>query len=109
MTWGQQNTEAEAHAQLDMAMDREINFIDTAEMYAVPPKAETQGSTERFIGSWFAARGNRDKVILATKVSGRSTNPYIRPHAKHTELNRQQITYALEGSLKRLQTDYIAL
>jgi aryl-alcohol dehydrogenase-like predicted oxidoreductase len=109
MTWGQQNTEAEGHAQLDMALDRGINFIDTAEMYSVPPKPETQGSTEKIIGTWFKARGNRDKVILATKVSGRSTNPYIRPHARHTELNRQQIAFAIEGSLKRLQTDYIDL
>ncbi len=109
MTWGQQNTEAEGHAQLDMAFDRGINFIDTAEMYSIPPKPETQGSTEKIIGSWFKARGNRDKVVLATKVSGRSTNPYIRPHVRHTELNRQQITYAIEGSLKRLQTDYIDL
>jgi aryl-alcohol dehydrogenase-like predicted oxidoreductase len=109
MTWGQQNTEAEGHAQLDMALDCGINFIDTAEMYSIPPKPETQGSTEKIIGSWFKARGNRDKIILATKVSGRSTNPYIRPHAKHTELNRQQITFAIEGSLKRLQTDYIDL
>ncbi len=109
MTWGQQNTEADGHAQLDMALERGINFVDTAEMYSVPPKPETQGSTEKIIGSWFKARGNRDKVILATKVSGRSTNPYIRPHARHTELNRQQITFALEGSLKRLQTDYIDL
>jgi len=109
MTWGQQNTEAEGHEQLDYALDHGINFIDTAEMYSIPPKPETQGSTERIIGSWLKARGNRDKVILATKVSGRSTNPYIRPHARHTELNRQQITYALEGSLKRLQTDYVDL
>jgi aryl-alcohol dehydrogenase-like predicted oxidoreductase len=109
MTWGQQNTEADGHAQLDMALDRGINFIDTAEMYSVPPKPETQGSTEKIIGTWFKARGNRDKVILATKVSGRSTNPYIRPHARHTELNRQQITFAIEASLKRLQTDYIDL
>jgi aryl-alcohol dehydrogenase-like predicted oxidoreductase len=109
MTWGQQNTEAEGHAQLDFALDRGINFIDTAEMYAVPPKPETQGSTERIIGSWLKARGNRDKVVLATKVSGRSTNPYIRPHSRHTELNRQQITFAVEASLKRLQTDYIDL
>jgi aryl-alcohol dehydrogenase-like predicted oxidoreductase len=109
MTWGQQNTEAEGHAQLDMALDRGINFIDTAEMYSIPPKPETQGSTEKIIGAWLKARGNRDKVILATKVTGRSSNPYIRPHARHTELNRQQITYALEGSLKRLQTDYVDL
>jgi aryl-alcohol dehydrogenase-like predicted oxidoreductase len=109
MTWGQQNTEADGHAQLDYALEQGINFIDTAEMYSVPPKPETQGSTEKIIGTWLKARGQRDKVVLATKVSGRSENPYIRPHSRHTELNRQQITYALEGSLKRLQTDYIDL
>src|SRR5579875_2733799 len=70
MTWGQQNTEAEGHAQMDMAFDRGINFFDTAEMYSIPPRAETQGSTERIIGNWFASRGRRDRVILASKVSG---------------------------------------
>src|SRR3546814_5824822 len=71
MTWGEQNTEAEAHAQLDYALDRGINFIDAAEMYPVPPRAETQGRTERHIGTWLKARGNRDKVVIATKVAGR--------------------------------------
>ncbi len=70
MTFGQQNTEAEAHAQLDRALEAGINFIDTAEMYPVPPKGETQGRTEEYIGSWLAARGCRDRVVLATKVAG---------------------------------------
>ena len=68
MTFGEQNTEAEGHAQLDMALDCGVNFIDTAELYPIPPKADTQGRTERYIGNWRKARGNRDKVVLATKV-----------------------------------------
>ncbi|KAB2854376.1 MAG: NADP(H)-dependent aldo-keto reductase [Sphingopyxis terrae] len=109
MTWGQQNTEAEGHAQLDYAIGRGINFIDTAEMYSIPPRAETQGSTERIIGSWLEARGNRDKVILATKVSGRSDNDYIRPNGERPRLDRKNINYAIEESLKRLRTDYVDL
>ena len=68
MTWGEQNSEAEAHRQLDMAVAYGINFIDTAEMYPVPPKAETQGLTETYLGSWLAARGKRDDLIIASKV-----------------------------------------
>src|SRR3546814_12207630 len=71
MTWGEQNTEAEAHAQLDYALDRGINFIDAAEMYPVPPRAETQGRTERHLGTWLKARGNSDKAVIATKAIGR--------------------------------------
>ncbi|HEY5795472.1 MAG TPA: aldo/keto reductase, partial [Bosea sp. (in: a-proteobacteria)] len=78
MTWGQQNTEAEGHEQMDYALDQGVNFFDTAEMYAIPPRAETQGSTERIIGNWFKARGNRDKVILASKVVGRGTSDWLR-------------------------------
>ncbi|MGL4439061.1 MAG: aldo/keto reductase, partial [Bosea sp. (in: a-proteobacteria)] len=78
MTWGQQNTETEGHAQMDYALDQGINFIDTAELYSIPPKPETQGSTERIIGSWFKARGQRDKVILATKTIGRSHMAWFR-------------------------------
>jgi aryl-alcohol dehydrogenase-like predicted oxidoreductase len=109
MTWGQQNTEAEGHAQMDMAFDRGINFFDTAEMYSIPPRAETQGSTERIIGSWFTSRGTRDRVILASKVSGRSSSAWLRPDAKGARLDRANIAYAIEQSLKRLQTDYIDL
>lgn len=109
MTFGEQNTEAEGHAQLDYALSRGINLVDTAEMYAVPPRPETQGKTEEIIGSWFAARGNRDKVILATKVNGRSVNTWLRDGGKPTELTKPQIEEAVTKSLKRLKTDYIDL
>lgn len=110
MTWGQQNTEAEAHEQLDYALDRGINFIDTAEMYPVPGRAETQGRTENYIGTWIKARKNRDAYILASKVTGRSGMTWARsgdvPMTRHTG---SQIDEAVEASLKRLQTDYIDL
>ncbi len=109
MTWGQQNTEAEGHEQMDYALDQGVNFFDTAELYSIPPRAETQGSTERFIGSWFKARGNRDKVILASKVIGRSANDWFRDDKGPTRVNRRQIEEAVDKSLKRLQTDYIDL
>ncbi|KAA5603742.1 NADP(H)-dependent aldo-keto reductase [Roseospira marina] len=105
MTWGEQNTEAEAHAQMDAARDRGVTFFDTAELYPVPPRAETQGRTESYIGSWFHSRGTRDKIILATKVVGPSTQPQFRNGA--ARLDRANILEALEGSLRRLQTDYI--
>ncbi len=107
MTWGQQNTEAEGHAQLDYALGQGVNFLDTAEAYSIPPRPETQGSTERIIGSWFKARKNRDKVILATKVAGRGEMTWLR--GAPTELNASNILAAVEGSLKRLETDYIDL
>ncbi len=107
MTWGEQNSEAEAHQQMDYALARGINFFDTAEMYPVPPRAETQGRTEQYIGSWFAARGNRDQVILATKVAGPNrAMEYIR---QGPEFTRAQIRAALAASLQRLQTDYVDL
>jgi aryl-alcohol dehydrogenase-like predicted oxidoreductase len=108
MTWGEQNTEAEGHEQMDYAVDQGINFFDTAELYAVPPKAKTQGSTEEIIGSWFATRGNRDKIILATKVVGRTQATYFR-NGEISRLHREHITHAVEGSLRRLRTDYIDL
>jgi aryl-alcohol dehydrogenase-like predicted oxidoreductase len=108
MTFGEQNSEAEAHAQLDFAVDRGVNFIDTAEMYPVPPRRETQGRTEAYIGSWLKARGGRDKLIIATKVAGRSTElAYARPFPIHPD--RRNIEAAVEASLRRLQTDYIDL
>ncbi len=107
MTWGQQNTEAEGHAQLDYALGQGVNFLDTAEAYSIPPRPETQGSTERIIGSWFKARKNRDKVILATKVAGRGEMTWLR--GAPTELDASNILAAVEGSLKRLETDYIDL
>ena len=109
MTWGEQNTESEGHAQMDYALDNGINFFDTAEMYAVPPKKETQGSTEKIIGSWFKDRKSRDKVILATKVSGRSPLNWLRDDEKSTEQSREQIFEAVDKSLLRLGIDYIDL
>ncbi|MEO0785352.1 MAG: aldo/keto reductase [Pseudomonadota bacterium] len=110
MTWGQQNTEAEGHEQMDFALERGINFFDTAELYAIPPKPETQGKTEEIIGTWFKARGNRDKVILATKVVGRSDMTWHRSmDVKRCRLIKEHIDDAVEGSLRRLQTDYIDL
>lgn len=106
MTWGVQNTEAEGHAQMDYALDRGVNFFDTAEMYAVPPSAETYGKTEEIIGTWFAARKNRDRVILATKVAGAGL-PWVR--GGDAKIDRKNILAAVEGSLKRLRTDYIDL
>lgn len=105
MTWGQQNSESEAHQQLDYALEQGVNFIDTAEMYSVPTKAETQGSTETIIGNWLAARGNRDQVVLTTKVAGRSMGmDYLRGGPR---LDRANIESAIENSLRRLQTDYL--
>ncbi|MFG1202824.1 aldo/keto reductase [Xanthobacter aminoxidans] len=109
MTFGEQNTEAEGHAQLDIARDRGITLIDAAELYPIPPKAETQGATERIIGSWLKARGGRDKVVIATKVVGRSDATYFRADGSTTRLDAKNITEAVEGSLKRLGTDYIDL
>lgn len=109
MTWGEQNTEAEGHAQMDYALDRGINFFDTAELYPIAPRQETQGRTEEIIGSWFRARGTRDKVILATKVVGRTTMRWFRDDGSEGRLDRRQITEALDKSLKRLGTDYIDL
>jgi aryl-alcohol dehydrogenase-like predicted oxidoreductase len=109
MTWGEQNTEAEGHEQMDYALSRGVNFFDTAEMYAIPPRPETQGSTETIIGKWFAARKNRSKVILATKVAGRSHMNWMRDDKSPARLTCAQMTEALEKSLRRLQTDYIDL
>ncbi|WP_455211229.1 NADP(H)-dependent aldo-keto reductase [Kaarinaea lacus] len=108
MTWGEQNTETQAHEQLDMALDAGVNFIDTAEMYPVPPTQETYALTERYIGNWLKQRQNREKVILATKVAGRADwLPYLRD-GKNC-FNRENIETALNYSLQRLQTDYIDL
>lgn len=109
MTFGQQNTEAEGHAQMDYALDHGVTFFDTAEMYSIPPKSETTGSTERIIGSWFKARKTRDKVFLASKVVGRGNYTWLRDKAAETMLSRAQIAEALDKSLKRLGTDYIDL
>ncbi len=105
MTWGFQNTEAQGHEQMDYAIEQGINFFDTAEMYAVPPTADTYGTTENIIGSWFASRKNRDKVILASKIAGPGL-PWIR---EGKSIDRENIIKAVDSSLKRLQTDYIDL
>ncbi len=106
MTWGEQNTEQEAHRQLDFAVEQGVNFIDLAEMYPVPPKAETQGLTEHYFGSWLADYSDRESLIIATKVSGPGMQSYIRGGP---ELTRDQIIEALEQSLQRIGTDYIDL
>lgn len=108
MTFGEQNSEADAHAQLDYAVSQGINLIDVAEMYPVPPRPETQGLTETYVGNWLAKRGNREKLVLASKVSGpaRNNDSSIRPN--HV-LDRKNIREALHASLKRLQTDYLDL
>ncbi len=106
MTWGRQNTEEQGHEQMDYALEQGINFFDTAEMYAVPPTPDTYGKTEEIIGTWFQKTGNRDKVILASKVAGPGL-PWIR--GGNNTIDRNNITQAIEGSLKRLQTDYIDL
>ena len=109
MTWGEQNSQAEAHAQMDYAVDRGVTFFDAAEMYPVPPKADTYGRTEEIIGAWFAERGSRDKVMLASKVAGRSGFSWLRADGGETRLDRAQIHAAAEASLKRLRTDRIDL
>ncbi|ADW72454.1 MULTISPECIES: NADP(H)-dependent aldo-keto reductase [Rahnella] len=108
MTFGEQNSEADAHQQLDYAVAAGINLIDTAEMYPVPPRPETQGLTESYIGSWLKARGNREKIVLASKVSGpsRGNDNAIRPAQM---LDRKNIRAALDASLQRLNTDYLDL
>lgn len=108
MTFGEQNSEADAHAQLDYAVSHGVNLIDVAEMYPVPPRPETQGLTETYVGNWLHARANREKLIVASKVSGpaRLNDNSIRPGQM---LDRKNIREALDASLKRLQTDYLDL
>ena len=106
MTWGEQNTQEEGFKQMDYALDQGINFWDTAELYAVPPKKETFGHTEIVIGNWFKKSKKREKVILATKIAG-PARPYIRGGGNNYGLDK--MTEAVDGSLKRLQTDYIDL
>ena len=107
MTWGEQNTEQEAHAQIDYALEHGINFMDAAEMYPVPPRAETQGRTEQYIGSWFANSGRREDWILATKATGpREEFDFLRGGPRFT---REHLIEAVDNSLQRLQTEYIDL
>jgi aryl-alcohol dehydrogenase-like predicted oxidoreductase len=109
MTFGEQNTQADGHAQMDYALERGLNFFDTAELYSIPPRAETFGATETIIGTWMKARGNRDKMTIASKVVGRSPMPWFRADGSNTRVNKANIDEAITGSLKRLQTDYIDL
>lgn len=113
MTWGSQNSEAEAHAQMDYALERGVNFWDTAEMYASPPTRETQGSTERYIGTWLAKSGKRDRIVLASKVAGRGAAfgglDWLRADKATPRQTKAQIDEAVSGSLKRLRTDYLDL
>ncbi|MEO8239492.1 MAG: aldo/keto reductase [Flavobacterium sp.] len=107
MTFGEQNSEAEGHEQMDYALEKGVNFFDTAEMYSVPAHEETYGSTEKIIGTWFKKTGNRDKVVLASKIAG--PNPNFTYMREKGDFSPASIKYALENSLKRLQTDYIDL
>ncbi len=107
MTFGEQNTEAEGHSQMDYAFENGINFFDTAEMYSVPARQETYGSTEKIIGTWFKKTGKRENVILATKIAG--PNPNFTYMRDNNDFSPKSITFALEQSLKRLQTHYVDL
>ncbi|NMT64124.1 NADP(H)-dependent aldo-keto reductase [Marinobacter orientalis] len=107
MTWGQQNTEQQAFEQLELATAEGVNFIDAAEMYPVPPRPETQGLTETYLGNWLAKRGRRDDLVIASKVAGPGNGlSYLRNGPR---LTRDHIRQACEDSLRRLQTDYIDL
>ena len=106
MTFGKQNTESEGHQQLDYAVSRGINFIDTAELYPVPAEAETYGETERIIGNWIKKNNNRSSIILASKIAG--PGAYTK-HIRTTGFSKSALKEAVNDSLKRLQTDYIDL
>jgi len=106
MTWGNQNTEEDGHKQMDYALAQGVNFFDTAELYSVPASPETYGATEKIIGTWFKKTGNRDKVILASKIAGGGD---YTAHIRKGGLNKKNILEAVDKSLERLQTDYIDL
>ena len=106
MTWGEQNSEAEAHAQLDRATERGVNFIDAAEMYPVPPRGETAGLTEQYLGTWLARQPRREDLVIATKIAGPGLDTVNGGERAYT---REQLREALEGSLRRLQTEYVDL
>ena len=110
MTFGEQNSEKEGFEQMDYAIDRGVNFIDTAEMYAVPTKAETYGKTEEIVGNWIKSKKNRDKIILATKIASKSSGlSWVREGGKKLSFNKKNVNAAIEASLKRLKTDYVDL
>ncbi len=106
MTWGNQNTEADGFGQMDYALEQGVNFFDTAELYSVPATPETYGATEKIIGNWFKKTGNRNKIVLASKIAGAGA---YTAHIRLGGFTKKNITEAIEGSLKRLQTDYIDL
>ncbi len=106
MTWGRQNNEDQAHEQMDYALDQGVNFFDTAELYPVPAKKELYAVTEELIGNWFKKTGNRDKVVLASKIAGPG---HAANHIRSTGFSKESIINAVDGSLNRLQTDYIDL
>lgn len=107
MTFGQQNIEADGHAQMDYAVEKGINFFDTAEMYSVPAREETYGSTERILGTWFKKTGKREEIVLATKIAG--PNPNFTYMREKNDFSPASLQYALDQSLQRLQTDYVDL
>ena len=107
MTWGEQNTLEEAFEQMDYAYDQGINIFDSAELYPVPPSAETQGETSRILGQWVKSRKIRDKVIIADKIVGRSGMNWFRPEGIETRLDKKQIEFALDRTLKNLEMDYV--
>ncbi|NNG12498.1 MAG: NADP(H)-dependent aldo-keto reductase [Halobacteria archaeon] len=109
MTWGEQNTQAEAFEQMDYALAHGVNFFDTAELYSIPPKARTYGRTEEIIGNWLRKTGNRDRIILTSKIAGPGPGWVDHIRNGRTRFNRDHLQAALEGSLKRLQTDCIDL
>jgi aryl-alcohol dehydrogenase-like predicted oxidoreductase len=106
MTWGEQNSERDAHLQLDFALAHGVNFIDTAEMYPVPPSARTYSRTEAYLGSWLVNQ-KRDQLVIASKVAGPGRRDWVR--GGRTELTRDNITEAVNDSLARLRTDYLDL
>ncbi|WP_339896015.1 aldo/keto reductase [uncultured Algibacter sp.] len=106
MTWGNQNTEAEGHQQLDYAIDQGVNFIDTAELYPVPATAEISGRTSKIIGTWLNKNGNRDKIVIGSKIAG--SGDYT-AHIRTTGFSQNAIKEAIDSELERLQTDYIDL
>ncbi|MGM8361020.1 NADP(H)-dependent aldo-keto reductase [Flavobacterium sp. ARAG 55.4] len=107
MTFGQQNTEADGHAQMDYAVANGVNFFDTAEMYSVPAREETYGSTEKILGTWFKKSGKREEIVLASKIAG--PNPNFSYMREKNDFSPASLNYALDKSLQRLQTDYIDL
>ena len=109
MTWGEQNSREQAFEQMDYAVSQGVNFLDTAELYSIPPKAETYGRTEEIIGQWLQARGNRDEIVLASKIAGPGEGWISHIRNGRTQFNRIDIGAGLDASLQRLQTDYIDL